>query len=221
MVLFDHVLLLLFGLCCSFNSFFVHGVYFHVSETDHKCFIEEIPVETMVTGKYKVEILEPVGNNYVQAPPGMGMHVEVRDPEDKIVLSRVYSAEGRFTFTSHTPGEHLICMYANTTRWFGGGQLRVHLEISAGEHANDYAEIASKDKLSELQLRIHQLLAQVDQIAKEQNYQRYREDRFRVTSESTNNRVFWWAVAQTSVLVLIGVWQMRHLKSFFEAKKLV
>ena len=27
------------------------GLYFHIAETERKCFIEEIPDETMVTGK--------------------------------------------------------------------------------------------------------------------------------------------------------------------------
>ncbi|KAH0622990.1 hypothetical protein JD844_030875 [Phrynosoma platyrhinos] len=49
----------------------------------------------------------------------------------------------------------------------------------------------------------------------------YREERFRMTSESTNQRVLWWSIAQTVILILTGIWQMRHLKSFFEAKKLV
>ena len=49
----------------------------------------------------------------------------------------------------------------------------------------------------------------------------YREERFRSTSESTNQRVLWWSLAQTCILVVMGAWQMRHLKSFFEAKKLV
>jgi len=49
----------------------------------------------------------------------------------------------------------------------------------------------------------------------------YREERFRQTSESTSQRVLWWAVAQTVILILTGIWQMRHLKGFFEAKKLV
>ena len=35
------------------------------------------------------------------------------------------------------------------------------------------------------------LIVQVEQISKEQNYQRYREERFRLTSESTNQRVLW------------------------------
>ena len=49
----------------------------------------------------------------------------------------------------------------------------------------------------------------------------YREERFRQTSESTNQRVLWWSIAQTVILLITGFWQMRHLKSFFEAKKLV
>ena len=43
-----------------------------------------------------------------------------------------------------------------------------------GEHANDYKQIQAKEKLSELQLRVRQLLEQVEQITKEQNYQRVR-----------------------------------------------
>lgn len=49
----------------------------------------------------------------------------------------------------------------------------------------------------------------------------YREERFRQTSESTNKRVLWWSLAQVIVLVAMGFWQMRHLKTFFETKKLV
>lgn len=53
---------------------------------------------------------------------------------------------------------------------------RVHLDIQVGEHTNNYPEIAAKDKLTELQLRVRQLLDQVEQIQKEQNYQRVREN---------------------------------------------
>lgn len=49
---------------------------------------------------------------------------------------------------------------------------RVHLDIQVGEHAVDYQQIQAKDKLTELQLRIRQLLDQVEQVTKEQNYQR-------------------------------------------------
>lgn len=80
--------------------------------------------------------------------------------------------DGRFSFTTHMPGEHVICLYSNSSAWFGGGNLRVHLDIEVGEHAVDYNELAGKEKLTELQLRVRQLLDQVEQISKEQNYQR-------------------------------------------------
>ena len=48
----------------------------------------------------------------------------------------------------------------------------MHLDLEIGEHAVDYSSMAEKDKLTELQLRLKQLLNQVDQIAKEQAYQR-------------------------------------------------
>lgn len=43
----------------------------------------------------------------------------------QVVLSRQYGSEGRFTFTSHTPGEHQICLHSNSTRMalFAGGKL--------------------------------------------------------------------------------------------------
>ena len=161
----------------------------------------EIGLLFSTTGKYRTQLYDDTQNDYLPASPGIGMHVEVLDPEKKVILSKFYASEGRFTFTSHTPGEHHICLPTHSTKWslFAGGRLvilflmfvfffyiiqkiiyllnsiflqRVHLEILVGEHANDYAQIAAKDKVTELQLRMRQLLDQVDQITKEQAYQR-------------------------------------------------
>ena len=33
------------------------GLYFHIAETERKCFIEEIPDETMVIGEFFVSVL--------------------------------------------------------------------------------------------------------------------------------------------------------------------
>ena len=40
-----------------------------------------------------------------------------------MIMFQMYAAEGRFTFTSHTAGEHQICLHSNSTAWFGGGKL--------------------------------------------------------------------------------------------------
>uniref|UniRef100_A0A8C4RAX4 Transmembrane p24 trafficking protein 4 n=1 Tax=Eptatretus burgeri TaxID=7764 RepID=A0A8C4RAX4_EPTBU len=161
-------------LCLVFSFQLSAALYFHIGETEKKCFIEEIPDDTMVIGNYKIQLWDKHKQEFLPSTPGLGMHVEVKEPEGKPLLSKQYSSEGRFTFTSHTPGEHQICLHSNSTKMalFAGGKL-------------------------------------------------FREERFRQTSESTNQRVLWWSIAQTIILLLTGIWQMRHLKSFFEAKKLV
>ena len=95
------------------------------------------------------------------------------------------------------------------------------MDIKIAEEGEDYSQVAKKEKLSELQLRVRQILDQVERISKEQNYQRFREEKFRGVSEATMERVLWWALGQTATLVLMGAWQMKHLKGFFQAKKLV
>ena len=38
-------------------------------------------------------------------------------------FEQTYAAEGRFTFTSHAAGEHIICLNSNSTAWLYAGQL--------------------------------------------------------------------------------------------------
>uniref|UniRef100_A0A8C4M6N5 GOLD domain-containing protein n=1 Tax=Equus asinus TaxID=9793 RepID=A0A8C4M6N5_EQUAS len=174
-------------------------------------------------GNYKTELYDPAMEKYQPSPQWINLFVFVKDPENKNLLARQYGPQGSFTFTSQSPGEHQICLHLESIRFalFYDGKLAIHLDMQLGEHTNDYTEIAANDKLTLLHLRVQQLVEQVEQIQKEQEYQRWREERFRQTSESTNQRVLWWSILQTFILVAIGIWQMQHLKSFFKAKKLV
>ena len=60
---------------CLFS--YTSTLYFHMGETEKKCFIEEIPDETMVTGKYRTQLYDSATKAYLPASPGIGMHVEV------------------------------------------------------------------------------------------------------------------------------------------------
>lgn len=54
----------------------------------------------------------------------------------QVVLSRQYGSEGRFTFTSHTPGDHQICLHSNSTRMtlFAGGRLVRVFSLAAAQN---------------------------------------------------------------------------------------
>nr|CAX70991.1 Transmembrane emp24 domain-containing protein 4 precursor [Schistosoma japonicum] len=209
-----HTYLVAFSLCIGLSQ----SVFFHMKETEERCFLEDVPEDTLVAGNYKLLASK---DKHFERSKDLGVKVKVIDPYDQILLDRVYSSEGRFVFTAHRPGEYKICISSDSGAWFGGSQLRVHLDIQVGDHALNYQEIATKDRLNDIQLRVRQLLDQVQSIAKDQNYQRVREENFRKLSESTNRRVTWWSVAQLILLICIGFWQMRHLRAFFQAKKLV
>lgn len=85
-------------LLVGFLSLPSYALYFHIAETERKCFIEEIPDETMVIGNYKVQLFDPqtkglskqfkrslsMKNAGYGDYPNIGMHVEVRDPDEKV-----------------------------------------------------------------------------------------------------------------------------------------
>jgi hypothetical protein len=73
----------------------------------------------------------------------------------------------------------------------------------------------------DLAMKVRELNSRVQNIRREQQYQREREAEFRDTSEVTNSRVVYWTVAQLGVLGVTAYWQLQHLQKFFRDKKLV
>ncbi|XP_029788806.1 transmembrane emp24 domain-containing protein 11 [Suricata suricatta] len=207
------------SLCFSLSPAF----YFHVGEREEKCIIEDVPSDTLLTGTFRTQQWDARRHDFLESAPGLGMFVTVMTYNEEVLLSRLYGPQGTFYFTSHSPGEHIICLESNSTRLlsFGGSKLRIHLEIRVGQHDLDAAVAQAKDKVNEVSFKLEHLIEQIEQIVKEQNYQRDREENFRTTSEDTNSNVLWWAFAQTLIFISVGIFQMKHLRDFFIAKKLV
>jgi len=193
------------------------STYFNLDEGTPKCFLEEVPENTLIVGKVKAEgLATPDGE-------ARGVKITAKDPSDVVIIDMdLRMPSDVFSFTSHLGGEHTFCFQPNTTRWFGHRQpIKFYLDIQTGESAEDYEDAIGKDHLSALELKIRRLTNRLRDIRAEQNYQRYREEQFRNTSESTNARVMWWSITQTAILSLCGLWQITHLKGFFKAKGLV
>uniref|UniRef100_A0A8C9UTB4 GOLD domain-containing protein n=2 Tax=Spermophilus dauricus TaxID=99837 RepID=A0A8C9UTB4_SPEDA len=158
-----------------------------------------------------------------RAAQALGIPVPAKHPQQKVLLSKSFGPEATFHFTSYSPGEHIICLESNSTRFVSVGErrLRIHLDIRVGEHDLHAAIAQAKDKVNEVTFKLEHLMEQIEQILKEQDYQRDREEIFRMTSEDTNSNVLWWAFTQTLIFISVGVFQMKYLKDFFIAKKLV
>ena len=137
------------------------------------------------------------------------------------VLTHDTAREGRFGFTSHIAGEHLICLQTTTSNYYGTQrEFRFSLVLDAGEAAQDYGELAKQEHLTAIEVEVRKLNDKIKQIRGEQDYQTQREKEFRDTSEATNSAVLWWSIIQTVLLLAAGVWQLTMLKKFFKSKKL-
>lgn len=66
--------------------------------------------------------------------------------------------------------------------------------------------------MSDLAAKVRDLNAKLEDIRREQQYQREREADYRDLSEQTNSRAVWYSVAQIGVLVGTCAWQLRQLK---------
>ncbi|KAK2848879.1 hypothetical protein Q5P01_008713 [Channa striata] len=195
-------------------------MYFDLGEQEEKCIIEEIPEDMLVTGNF---LLEPWDLKMLIHSAHLGVTVTVRDPDHEILMSKRFGKFGKFTFTAHTSGQHYLCFQTNSTRFavFAAERLKLHLDVQMGEHSIDHNTDKTKDNMVTLENNLSHLMDQMIYITKQQEYQREKEEVFRQISEETNSKVLWWAVVQTCILLSVGFWQMKRLKDFFIAKKLV
>ncbi|XP_044061817.1 transmembrane emp24 domain-containing protein 11 [Siniperca chuatsi] len=196
------------------------AMYFDLAEQEEKCIIEEIPEDMLVTGYF---LLEPWDLKMFTNSPHLGVTVTVRDPNHEVLMTKRYGKFGKFTFTAHASGQHYLCFQTNSTRFavFAGERLKLHLNVHMGEHSIDPNTDKTKDNMEALENSLRHLIDQMMYITRQQEYQREKEEAFRQISEDTNGKVLWWAVVQTSILLSVGFWQMKRLKDFFIAKKLV
>jgi hypothetical protein len=196
-----------------------NAVYFYLEGSEPKCFIEELPKETMVVCTYSAEELSDIDGVF-RENPNLGIQMTVEELSEKHrVSTQKGSSSGHFTFTSSESGDHSICFTTNSTGWFTSSKTKLHLDVEIGDptdHAQDH-----KESLSDLAQSVRELNTKVQEIRREQTFQREREAEFRDLSEATNSRVVWWTIVQMAVLGATCVWQMRHMKGFFVAKKLV
>ncbi|XP_033988590.1 transmembrane emp24 domain-containing protein 9-like [Trematomus bernacchii] len=197
----------------NFSFTFVSSLYFHMGDTERKCFMEKIPNETMLMGNYGTRLFDGQRDEYLPVSQNITLSVQVKDPNDKLVLSRSHGSEGSFRFRSKEPGGYQICLQANCSQHPlpAGVLLAVHLDLRAAGRTNNSAEIAAREKLTDIQLRVQQLMEQVLQIQQEQNSQKLRERDFLEVTQNTNMWIFWWPVARSLYVVFIIIW---HTKSW-------
>ncbi|KAI2606148.1 emp24/gp25L/p24 family/GOLD-domain-containing protein [Hypoxylon fragiforme] len=202
------------------------ALHFFLDGTTPKCFFEDLPKDTLVLGHYAAEEWDDNTQSWSRHD-GISIYISVDEifDNDHRVVSQRGQASGKFTFTTADAGEHKICFTPSSnsgrTGWLsalqpnGGIKLTLDLAIGSSE-----IESTDKSKLQDISQRVRDLNARLQDVRREQIFQREREAEFRDQSETTNSRVVRWMVIQLVVLGITCAWQLSHLRSFFIKQKL-
>ncbi|KAK7612786.1 putative endosomal cargo receptor [Phyllosticta citricarpa] len=159
------------------------ALYLYMEGNSQKCFFEDLPSDTMVVGHYNMEHWDHNVRAYV-ADPNIQAYISVEETfdNDHRIVSQRSAAKGRFTFSAADSGEHRICLspigaQATAGAIFGGmsaGSVRLTIDMAIG--ATSQIESNDKGKLQDLQQKVRDLNARLQDIRREQVFQRVSSD---------------------------------------------
>lgn len=109
------------------------------------------------------------------------------------IVSQLLQSEGKFTFTSHNAGEHRLCFQAQTKApnagWLSHGPthhgVKLHLDVAVGGRSVSGKDAAGKTAEGDLVQRVKDLNVRLQDIRKEQMFQRVGSLRLRVLRRMT------------------------------------
>ncbi|KAI9751565.1 MAG: hypothetical protein M4579_006020 [Chaenotheca gracillima] len=204
----------------------VQSLYFFIEGTTPKCFFEELPKDTLVVGDFKAEEYNQESRQF-EHHDNINIFIsvdEVFDNDHRVVAQRG-SSKGRFTFSAADSGDHKICFTPSSSSsggWLSGGSpvggIKLQLDLAIGE--TSAIESNDKGKIQDIVSKVKDMNGRLQDIRREQVWQREREAEFRDQSESTNARVVRWTLIQLAVLGVTCAWQLSHLRAFFIKQKL-
>jgi len=163
--------------------------------------------------------------------PGSGQRTDIQivdsSPQQNVYLRKQgIKAETRLAITTHSEGDVGVCFYNYLEDNVPANEVRnksrdVDLDVDIGADAVDYNAIANQESLSSLETEMRRLEGLVKEIVDEFGYLKKREERFATTNMSTNSRVEKFAWFTLFSLIVLGVWQIMHLRAFFKRKYLI
>ncbi|KAF9361646.1 hypothetical protein BGX26_000598 [Mortierella sp. AD094] len=158
----------------------------------------------------------------VQSGGSFDIDVEVKNPKEKVLLSLQKERQGDYVFTANEVGEYSFC-FSNDMSTFA--EKVVDFEISV-ENEKRPAQADQKEKgqgtqaqaeaMDESVFRLTSELARIDRM---QKYFKARDNRNFSTVISTENRIFWFSLTESALIVAMSMVQVYVVRTFFSGSR--
>ncbi|KAJ5071122.1 transmembrane emp24 domain-containing protein [Anaeramoeba ignava] len=188
----------------------VQGYIFELENSGKKCFLEDLPPNTLVKGSYQ---------NY---QPFFAIEFAIFDPKNQLMYQKGSITSGKFSFSSETPGLYRFCFTSqNYKKTFGSSTARINFIYSYGKFSVDYDYLSKEDNFNPIEAEFRRMSDLISDISSTMSYMKEREETMRDTNESTNSRVLWFSLLSIFILISVSLWQIVYLNQYLRKKKII
>lgn len=184
-----------------------------VEASGTRCLYQDLERDALAKGVYQV-------GHHTQFAAGESSHTGVTifasGPDGDTLFRKENAADGKFAFTAPGEGAYACCFENKALV-----ERTVSLSFTSGVGAKDLSEVARKEHLKPLAVELRRLEEILDEIKDEVMGLKAREALMRDINDTTNSRVRFFSLLSVFVVMTVGLWQVVHLKKYFERKKLI
>lgn len=151
---------------------------------------------------------------------GFDLYYGALATQDQQIMHKVLSEPaGHIDFLADNDGFYSYCLQLPPTS--AEPVVRFEMILNYGFDSEYYEKLAKKYDYDAINLQVHKLNDMLTLTLNEADYQKHKEVEYHDVTEKMNNAALWWPVLQIIILILAGIYQVQHLKSFFKRNKLI
>lgn len=158
------------------------------------CFYEDMHVGDEMTLTYQVS-----GGGHLD------VDVRVRDPSGQLLFEQLHKDTGTYEFIADSDGRHVYCF---------SNKFSVVTDKTLSFNVHGVLYLTEEEGLIPAERELRELANNIQMFKDEQEYLALRERVHRNTAESTNGRVKWWSIFQTTMVVAVCAFQVYFVKRY-------
>ncbi|GFS17879.1 transmembrane emp24 domain-containing protein 7 [Elysia marginata] len=184
------------------NTVFGGELTFELPDNDKMCFYENVDKGVQATLEFQVI----TGGNY-------DVDLELTAPNGQVLYKDIKKQYDSFTWTAQTQGIHTFC-FSNEFSTFT--HKVVYFDLEVGDEKPAVEEMgAHHTAMTLMETSSVNVFESLKSVIDYQTHHRLREAQGRGFAEDLNERVLYWSVGESVLVVLIGIGQILVLRSFF------
>ncbi|XP_005097949.1 transmembrane emp24 domain-containing protein 3 [Aplysia californica] len=198
----ERCVLILFALVSITKVVLSGELTFELPDNERMCFHEEVQKGESATLEFQVI----TGGNY-------DVDLEITAPNGQVLYKDIKKQYDSFHWTADHKGIHSFCFsneFSTFTHKIVYFDLEVGDERPAVEEMSDHQTAMTLMETSSVNV-----FENLKSVLDHQTHHRLREAQGRAFAEDLNERVLYWSIGESLVVVLIGIGQIMVLRSFF------